>query len=1456
MDNNLCIRNCNEIDLNAHAVIEASAGTGKTYTITGIVIRLILGVRTPSGVPLCNLDPLSIDKILLSTFTRAATEEMKRKVRDAMIAAQGDFLNVELIFSCSDFKRKRYSVVRESVLGLCKDFSLEPYIMDLIFELLDYSVRRSMKSGDADIFQVEIDLQKQNDMYKVIHQSRLQLEAAVNDIDKASVVTMHQFCQSMLRKNAFESGVLFKTRLISSIEENRQRAIDFKKRYFLYGKGERSISDYLLYKTLSDLNTDFFKKSGQIVRLDELLNTAGKREFITDARFASMVKNLQKLYLDLRRFFPFPEDVIDLTIVRELCEFANNVLNIKTDRKGNRQTGFLPSVSSNALYRIVYDTVDTKIGGSKSIKKYFDERINDTDFLKNWLDDFRNVFITDKKNYVRDSLDAEAEESPKVDPDALFDYVILWQIRYALSVIRSTDDVLKIRQELTFDDLITDLASAVSESAGSTAEKLLDNIRREFPVAILDEFQDTSSAQYRIFKRVYLDDPSKQTKLFIVGDPKQAIYAFRHADVYTYLEAREQISNHNSGGGCGKTYNLGTNYRSDSDVVNFVNALFYVDDLSSMKAGVSENSSQNEHSNRRETLFDYRTENTAESIRFVESALPESKKSKPPKVMFIHRIDKSAYMNGCVDLSRGDAEILPGLIFSSGEESYTEEFAARNVYYLLTECCRAELADECEDGCSNAGNGEPDRKTLVYRFGESDCKYYISPVKPSDIAVIVRDKRNAADVSSYLSGYGIKSVFLSDKNSVKERRLEVQLLEFFLRVMAFPSDQEGIKKLITCPLIQKSINEMDRYFLASSESSEFILLLRECHDIWTAQSFMAAFFRFIFAPFIALPSRLRFRSDGTRLLTNIMHLAEIIQKKAVELPSKYAVYNWFSRLKTGDTDNEGDVDSDEEDKIRAENQKDVVKILTMHYSKGLEYPIVINPFLSYSKDSSNAKRSRKSNLFSYHEKNANGAVQSAFKISNSCSEPEETEGEQKDEYIRLLYVALTRARHINWIDTRNNGKGTNASNSGKGYLWELLNRRYGNTAAGNEAQGCKKNADTDKQTPTTADYWAEFIREFNDCKTTDGNRRFRSIELNPGSGDESGNCMKFPLYEEISADPQKISAAEFNGKIDRSWKITSYSSLFRHSVSSSEKFVPVLLKDDESDTEDEAAGADSNRSYQLDRFHFPHGSASGTFLHHILEVIPFFSKVNFHSESEYSDMLRERMEREVGISYFANSSTLKKWKEKDGVDSLCRWFDLITRTPLKFGEKIFSLSDISAADKLPEVKFTFSLGRIHIQYLNDYLNTLYEKNQWPVHGEINDGGEITGFLSGVIDLFFKYDDKYYVLDYKSNFISDKSVFYNEENMILKIAESRYDMQYVIYTLAAYRFLKNRIPDFNFEKDFGGIMYLFIRGIDDAWSSGGGKFSTTGGFYRNLAELGNGFIESVDNIFNYSGSKNV
>ncbi|MGN1357470.1 MAG: hypothetical protein ACI4VX_07330, partial [Succinivibrionaceae bacterium] len=228
------------------------------------------------------------------------------------------------------------------------------------------------------------------------------------------------------------------------------------------------------------------------------------------------------------------------------------------------------------------------------------------------------------------------------------------------------------------------------------------------------------------------------------------------------------------------------------------------------------------------------------------------------------------------------------------------------------------------------------------------------------------------------------------------------------------------------------------------------------------------------------------------------------------------------------------------------------------------------------------------------------------------------------------------------------------------------------------------------------------------------------------------------------------------------------------------------------------------------------------------------------------------IKQEVEKSFFASSRTLEKWTDEKGIQTLTDWFRLITETPLDFGDRRFALNEIAPEWRLPEVPFIFSMGKLMRSELDNFLLEYAKRKEWVDFSDYplntsSDTFPINGFLRGVIDLLFCYQGRYYILDYKSNYISGISSEYDDQHLQDAIVKHRYDLQYAIYSLAAWRFLKRRIPDFDFERDFGGVLYLFIRGLPDKNSGAAcSDKSVTGCFFRKMP--GNDFIQGLDRIF--------
>jgi exodeoxyribonuclease V beta subunit len=448
------------LPLTGERLIEASAGTGKTYTIAALYLRLLLGLGGEAAFP----RPLGVEELLVVTFTEAATAELRGRIR-----ARIHDLRIACVRGESD----------------------DPLLSRLLAEIPE-------PARAADI-----------------------LRFAERQMDEASVFTIHGFCQRMLSLNAFESGMLFEQRLLEDESELRQQACaDFWRRHC-----------YPLSRPVAQAISAQW--SGPLALLHDI-----------DSWLQGEAPQLKRP----------PQD--DETLEQR---HQRNLARIDAVKAQWRE-------AAPGLAALIGDSgVDKRSFSSRNLPRWLegvgewaDEQTHGYQ-LPEALEKFSQRFLdekTKKGDPPRHPL-FSAIEALLDDPPGLRDLVIA----RALAEIRQTVAREKQRRgELGFDDMLSRLDAALSQPGG---DALAEAIRRRFPVAMIDEFQDTDPQQYRIFRRIWLGQ--QDTGLLLIGDPKQAIYAFRGADIFTYMRARSEVSAH---------YTLDTNWRSSPGMVESVNRLF------------------------------------------------------------------------------------------------------------------------------------------------------------------------------------------------------------------------------------------------------------------------------------------------------------------------------------------------------------------------------------------------------------------------------------------------------------------------------------------------------------------------------------------------------------------------------------------------------------------------------------------------------------------------------------------------------------------------------------------------------------------------------------------------------------------------------------------------------------------------------------------------------------------
>ena len=475
------------------------------------------------------------------------------------------------------------------------------------------------------------------------------------------------------------------------------------------------------------------------------------------------------------------------------------------------------------------------------------------------------------------------------------------------------------RQAVSYDDLLLNLEEALQSPQG---HELAAALRHRYPVALIDEFQDTDPVQYRIFRQVY---QGTTAPVFFVGDPKQAIYSFRGADVFAYLRACRDVDHH---------YTLDVNWRSDPGLIQAVNTLFA--------------------SAHRPFLFDDITFHPVQPAPQQAEALHE---------------------HGCQV-----SELR--LWFLEGRED-GRRVSKTDATFLAAQATAAEIARLLTLGAHGAA-----------QVGSR-------PLSGGDIAVLVRTHREGRVVRDALLRQRVASVQLGQDNVFNS--WEAMELERVLRAVANPSSESLVRGALATVMLGHTGEQI--YAMPEDEQlwEDRVAAFYDYHYLWRDRGF-ASMLRTLLSQEHVAPRLLGFQ-DGERRLTNLLHLAELLQAAADrQRTGMEGLLKWLEeRRRTEASD-------DEEEQLRLESDEHLVKIVTIHKSKGLEYPIVFCPFLW-----SGGLWSRKEPTLSFHHPDAEyqpvldlGSTRLDASRAYACHE-------EVAENLRLLYVALTRARHCCYI---------------------------------------------------------------------------------------------------------------------------------------------------------------------------------------------------------------------------------------------------------------------------------------------------------------------------------------------------------------------------------------------------------------------------------------------------------
>ena len=1186
-------------DLWGSRLIEASAGTGKTWTIAALYLRLVLGHGGAHGFE----RPLRPAEILVMTFTRAATRELSDRIRERLLNAAQCFR------------------------GERQPDPADTFLTTLI---------SGYEAGPAR------------------NRAAWALAMAAESMDDASIHTIDAWCQRMLKEHAFDSGNLFDEELVADEETMCTEAAQDYWRQACYPLAAQPLSQLLtIWRNVDALTADMRALRNQDTPTQPAQGTLA--DVLIQAT-ALRTGALAQLKMGWAVRAQTMQDWLDAQTATN-----NNGWDGRKLSKKN-YSGWLSTLKDWANGLIEEETPDLKTGW---------ERFTPEGLLQARKADAPSIALPPEFAQFA---------TLKEDIEKLPDISVPVRLHAAATVAQRLRQLKRQTSSFGFADMLQRLNTAL---LGENGPRLRERILAQYPVILIDEFQDTSPLQYQIFDQIYQthrNDP--HSALLLIGDPKQSIYGFRGADIYSYMQARRATT--------GRHYVLETNFRSTQPLVEVVNHWFAHADSTCSEGAFMYRQGQdnplpfvNVHANgRKEHLV--------------------NAQGPVPAMTLVHDLDLH------------------------NSDDMRKRFAAR---------CAEQIVHWLND--PQAGFATPPANDTPATF---------TPLRPADIAILVRTGKEAAAVRRELERRAIASVYLSDKDSVFDSG-EAQDLVHWLRAVAAPQDVRLVRAGLATRTVGLSLDELG--WLASNDDAfdARAAQLRQLRTVWQLQGVLAMLRQTLHQ--LGLASRWLAAPNGERKLTNFLHLAELLQTASSTLDGEQALIRWLL------TEMSEDSAQNDEQVVRLESDADLVKVITIHKSKGLEYPLVCLPYATSFREK-DSKTTTFVNLADAHD-------QRELRLQFSKAELALADRDRLREDLRLLYVALTRARHALWVGFSALKTGNNANcishKSGAGYL-----------LGGTE--------------PLAADDWLAPLQQFAAACP--------ALLLQPAAVNPACTPLTLALK-----DTALLERPNYQANFERHWTIGSFSRLARDlapllpttALSPLQKHRPA---DDELDAAPQLTTNLNQATAPNAAWHtFTRGAEAGNFLHDQLEWLTG-EGFALPANEPLAARLRRRCER-AGRGAHA--------------EDIISWLTEVVQTPLPGPHA--ALADLTHV--LPEMEFWLPAEHMQAQAIDAQCRLhILPGVERPSLAE----RQLHGMLMGFADLVFEHQGKYWVLDYKSNHLGDDDAAYDHDTLARSMAEHRYDVQAALYLLALHRLLKMRLGNsYQPEQHLGGAVYLFLRGIN-------------------------------------------
>jgi exodeoxyribonuclease V beta subunit len=1206
--------------------IEASAGTGKTWNICGLYLRLLLEGR------------LEVQRILVVTFTNAATAELRQRIRQRIVDTLA-WLRAEqageTVASGDDFVERLLRTARD---------------------------RHGLQTDDM--------------------VARLKLALAT--FDEAAIFTIHGFCQRALADTPFTAQMPLAMDLVrDDAGWVAEAANDFWRRRIAADDLDAGLAGHLVASKDTPegfaalLKRHLSKPMARAAWPDDLDSAQG----IPSDEIAATHAVAHQLWHEQR-------EAIDDLLQRSLA-----ALSAVSYKEETLRTAF---ASWDELLRgddglATLDIVAPKLELLGAAKLAAATKKKQATPLHGFFDVAQRL------------LDLRAQAAQALA------YGRLALLKALLDEGASAQREAKRRQRvIAFDDMLFNLHDRLTRG---DSPWLAGELKKRFPAALIDEFQDTDPLQFSIFTTIYstpTDDTLSEAPLFFVGDPKQAIYSFRNADLHTYLAAGDHAIAH---------YSLAENQRSSEPLIRALNALF--------------------GANPRAFMLD----------RLGYQEVQFGKKPRQP----------------LVDASAPSAPLQvwtlpPG---DDGEPMFQREAMSAVVAATATEIAR--LLAAAQRGEVTLGQAPNER-----------------PLAAGDIAVLVRSNAQGTQVRQALTARGVGSVELSQASVF--RSSDAEELDRVLTAVLEPARERTLKAALSTELMGQDATAIAA--LADDESALLAAVQRFAgwREVWLQRGVGFMLRHWLASEEVA--GRLLVRPDGERRLTNLLHLVECLHAAGERHAAPDTLLRWFRSQRVSP-------DADDATQLRLESDQNLVQIVTIHKSKGLEYPVVFCPFLW---SASHGRHGDGLTGLAYHD----GAGQAVIDYGHAFRDAEHQEEvkqrmklEESAETLRLVYVALTRAVHRCVIVAgcyRTAGRYPSATASTRSLLNWLV---AGAGMTPEEWFQHKHGAE-----PIAA-AWSALAE-----------RSGGAIGVAPlPRGDAAMLQVPRPAPDTLAALPAPRT-------LPGGWRIGSFSAI-AHGAAHDRSGVDHDLRVAEAPAPLPADAAPAFRATDDDPLNFPRGPAAGEAIHHAFEMATFTDPATWPSAVQSA----LRLLRTMGVADAPG--------DENGAlraRMLARLLQATLETPLPLGTPHpLRLAELPSSRRLVELEFHLPSHRLAADALNDTL---------AAHGYAMPRLSFTalrGFLKGFIDLVFEHEGRYFILDWKSNHLGDTPARYGQHAMAVAMRDQGYHLQYLLYLVALDRYLRHRLAGYDPDRHLGGAVYLFVRGVRPGWHDADG--APTGVFFH-------------------------